>query len=145
MARDSSIALRKAIITHLRADPDLVELVPVSRQFGLRVSVPDPKKPFTKYGVPTKLPERASGMDGARIVGSIHAFSDADSEDEVGAIGAAVAKVLDGPGGKGLVLELIAPFAATATVTYTGGQTLQDPEEEGSWHEVVNFEAVVVS
>jgi hypothetical protein len=144
MARDSSLALRKAIITHLRADADVTALVPAERIYPPKTPA-DPVWPFIRYGVPTKLPERASCMDGSRILLTVHAFSQEPSEDEAVQIGAALAASLDGEDGKGLVLDLSGNYSARATITYTGGQTLQDPEVAGAWHEVVNFEAFISS
>jgi hypothetical protein len=145
MARDSSLALRKAVVARLRQDSALLALVPADRIYGAVVTNTDPIRPFIRYGTSTKLPERASCMDGLRVLMTIHGFSDAYSEDEAAQIGAAIAAALDGEDGKGLVLPLAGEYSATATIVYTGGQTLPDAEDPTAWHEVVNFEATVAS
>lgn len=139
MARDSSLPLRVAILTYLRADGARTGPAPSERVYGL-ATPPDPIKPFTRYGTPTVLPDRASCVDGSRILVTLHAFSDADSEDEASEIAAAMASALDGA-----TLTLAADYEAKARIAWTGGQILPDPEEASSWHAVVNFEATVTS
>lgn len=139
MARDSSLPVRKAIISTLKADADLTALVPVARIYGVEPPA-NPTWPFTRYGFASQLPLRASCMDGATIVGSVHAFAKGPGEDAVSAIAAAIARALDGK-----VLTLSTPYPATAHITWTGSQILRDTDEAAAYHAVVNFEASVAS
>lgn len=139
MARDTSLPLRQAIVTRLRADADLIAIVPADRNYGMR-SPPDSAYPFTRYGSPDAQPFLATCMDGATVGITIHSFSEADFEDECASINAALASSLDGA-----VLTLDTAFPAKAHLRWLGSQIVPDATEASVWHGINRFEAAVAS
>lgn len=145
MANDTSLSLRQAVVRRLRANADLIAIVPAERNYGMR-SPPDPAWPFTRYGSPDSQPLRAQCLDGATISFTIHAFSRTpDStaiffEDECATINAAASRALDGA-----TLALDAPTGAKAHVRWIGSQIVPDAAEASAWHGINRFEARVAS
>lgn len=143
--KDSSLPVRKAILKALKADNAVKVLVPASRIYPPQTPA-EPIWPFIRYGIPSDLPFRASGLDGSTIVVAIHAFAKGPGEDAAAAIKATIARALDGGEGKGLTLDLVdADYPATAHVLVTGGQLLRDTDEADAWHGIVNLEIAVSS
>lgn len=149
MARDSSRPVRRAILTLLKADADVLALVPAARIYpGSTPPVPD--WPFIKWGRPTTVPVRADCVDGAEIVASVHAFAGPrlngsgaaieTGEDHCARIGAAIARALDRQRP-----PLDGGYDATASIRWTGAQLLQDGSEADAWHSVQNFRVRVIS
>lgn len=136
MARDTSLPLRQAVVTALRADTSLTALVPAERNYGMR-SPATLTWPFTRYGSPDALPFRAQCIDGATIGFTVHAFSKQTFEDECANINAAVSASLDGK-----VLDL---GGLKAHVVWRGSQIIPDAAEADAYHGVNSFEATVVS
>lgn len=139
MARDTSLPLRQAVIETLRADDDLVALVPEERNYGMRTPASS-DWPFTRYGSSDALPFRAQCTDGAAISFTIHSFSKQQFEDEAATINAAVSAALDGA-----TLALGGDFEATAHIKWTGSQIIPDAAEAAAWHGINRFEATVAS
>lgn len=142
MARDLSLAVRKAIVAALEDAPAVTTIVPVERIYAVEAPA-EPLWPFIRYGLAAPAPFRASGLDGQRLALSVHAFATGPQEDAVAELGAAIAAALDGSDGKGRVLRLDAEPPATAHVAWTGSRLRRDGEEAGAYHVVVGFEAVV--
>ena len=136
MARDTSLALRQAVIATLRGNGQLTAIVPAARNYGMR-SPAEPTWPFTRYGAPDALPLRAQCLDGATIGFSVHGFSNEQFEDECANINAAVSAALDDK-----VLDLGGP---KAHVIWRGSQIVADAAEADAWHGINRFEAAVVS
>lgn len=139
MARDTSLPLRQAIVSTLRNDVDLIDIVPAERNYGMR-SPPEPTYPFTRYGSPDALPLKAQCMDGATVGFTVHSFSQGDFEDECASINAAAAAALDD-----VTLELEAGFHAVAHIRWLGSQIVPDPSEASVWHGINRFEAGIAS
>lgn len=139
MAKDTTLPLRQAIVTRLKADEALTLLIDGDSIYGMRTPA-SLTWPFIRYGTPNTLPTRATCWDGAVIRVPIHAFSKAEYEDEAAGIIAAVAKSLDGA-----VMALDAGFGATAHLKWRGTQVLPDAAEAGAWHAFADFEATVAS
>lgn len=139
MARDSSLPLRKAIVSHLRSDADVTAFVPAARIYGM-ATPPNPTRPFIRYTEVAVLPEQASCVDGSRVRVRLDAFSDQESEDEVSTISAAIARSL---GGNQLPLDT--SYDAIGHLIWLGGQLLPDGDQPRTWQMVNRFEAVVVS
>lgn len=137
MANDRRLAARRAIIVAQRADAALTALVPAARIFGPQPPA-NPTWPFGKSGAPIAAPDRATGMDGTRVLITMHWFAEGPGDDAVSAIAAASAKALDGA-------ELVTDDGEIASVTWTGGITLQDPEVASGWHATSDFEVIVDS
>jgi len=137
VANDTSLAVRRAIITALRAYGPLTALVPAGRIYPPQMPA-TPVWPFVRYGTATVIPDRATGMDGARIIVSVHAFARGPGEDAASAIAKAIATCLD-------EANLTTEDGDQLTIFWTGGQTLQDPEEANSWHCTSDFEITVAS
>ena len=140
MARDSSLYVRRAVISRLKAEAAVAAIV-ASRVYGLSPPA-TPTWPFVKMQPPTATPFRATGLDGARIAFRVSGFAKGPDETEASILGEAIAMCLDG-----LSVALTdAPYPARLTDTqWTGTQTIRDPEEATGWHAFVSFEATVTS
>jgi hypothetical protein len=140
MARDSLLPVRRAALTLLKSDVDLVALVPAAQIYPQSPPA-SPTWPFIRYGVPNALPIRGSCLDGAEIEFALHGFTkgtdDASAEDRGALIGAAIAAALDG--------RSVPLAVGRVALRWTGTQLLQDRDEAGAYHAVVNIRARVMS
>jgi hypothetical protein len=144
MARDSTLSVRRAILTRLKADSATTTLVPADRIYPQQPpALPD--FPFIRYGSPTAVPIRGACMDGAEVTVALHGFSKGrrsgdtltvTAEDDAGQIGAAMAAALDG--------QIVDVDEGRLRLRWTGSQLLPDPDEAGVCHVVVNVRGRVV-
>lgn len=128
MAVAPILALRKAIVAHLRADNSVTSTAMGTRFYGERAPA-SPTWPFGRYGVSDAIP----GFD---INVPLHVFSKADYTDEAAAIGEAIGASLDS-------LTLTLGDGRTAHLHYRGMQLLPDAAEAAAWHAVVTIGARV--
>lgn len=131
MARDFNLPLRKAIVSHLRADAGVIAQVPAARVYGMR-QPPTTSWPFTRYGQPDS---RSSGL-GEDIAVTLHSFSKAAYEDECAEILSALVESLDGA-----VLTL--EGGEQARVHWRGSQIIPDAAEANAWHGLARFDATI--
>ena len=144
MARDSSLEVRIAVITALKADADLAAPLPSGRTIDGRVHEAPPAEPvwpYVRYGVPDVRPYRAQCRDGIEIEITLHAFAQGETSDDCAKLSARLATALDG---KGFPLETDYP-ARLSDVRWTGTQVLRDIGTVNGWHGVVRFVGKVVS
>lgn len=139
MARDSTLQLRQAVVTTLKADGPLTALVDEDNVHGMRTPA-TLTWPFVRYGVPDVLPMRAQCLDGVQVRFAVHSFSKAAYEDEVANMNAAVAAALDSK-----TIELDTDFSAKAHIRWLGSRVLADPAEANAWHGIAEFEAGIAS
>lgn len=137
MARDLSLALRKAIVVALEDAPAVTALVPPERLYAVEPPAA-PHWPFVRTGFAAPVPFRASGLDGSRVALSLHGFAKGPQEDAVADLGAAIAAALDGR-----VLALEGASEAVAHLAWTGSRIRRDGDEAGAYQIVVGIEAVV--
>lgn len=135
MPQDQTLLLRKAIVTQLRADDDLVDLVPEERIYGMR-SPSTLTWPFVRYGTPDTEPVRATCWDGSKVSISIHAFSKEEFEDQVAGVLSAIATAL---GDKVLILT----GEVRAYMRWMGSTIIPDGAEASAWHGIARFEATI--
>ena len=144
MAKDSSLAVRIAVVTALKADAALAEPLPSGRVLDGRVHVAVPETivwPYVRYGPDDVLPYLATGIDGNDIAMMLHAFAEGATDDDAKELSARVAAALDGK-----VLDLTTDYPAKlADVRWTGTQVLRDIGRVDGWHGVVRFAGKVVS
>jgi hypothetical protein len=140
MARDLSLALRKAILAALEDAPAVTAIVPPERLHGVEPPA-TPAWPYVRYGFAAPAPLRASGSDGVRIVGALEAYARGPGEDAAAALGAAIAAVLDGDDGRGRLLRLDGGEAAH--LAWTGSRLRRDGLEGGAYRLTIGFEAVI--
>lgn len=138
MARDSSLYVRRAVITALKRDAGVAAIVGEKIH---AVAESNPDWPFVRYGAATTLPYRATGMDGNRIALTMHAFAkdsdEVDGYDQVQQLAAAIANALERQ-----TLPLAAPYPTSLhAMTWTATQVIEDSEEASAFHGIVNFEA----
>lgn len=91
MLADSSLALQKAIIARLTADPGVSAIV------GQRIydGVPTPvTKPYVSFGPFQVLPEAADCSEGVSVVIQLDGWANGPKTVEVKQLGAAIAKSL---------------------------------------------------
>lgn len=148
MARDTTLAVRRAVLATLKFDAGLTALVPSSSIHPSTVPA-DHSWPFVRYGAPSASPRRASCMDGTAHAIVVHGFAKPrysgqamieTAEDHAMRIGAAIAAALDRR-----KLTLAGDYPGAAHISWSGTQMLQDPAEADSWHAVVQFTVRVVS
>lgn len=131
MAKDHSLAVRRAIVTALKADEGVSALV------GDRVHAEQPTEgtawPFIRYGLSAVTPYEASCWDGSEHDVTLHAFANGPGTDNVLKLAEAVRSALEDtglplPGG----IELI-------VCTWTSTDVLRDTDETGAYHAVLRF------
>jgi hypothetical protein len=128
-----SLYLRRAVITHLRADASLIALVPAARLYGMKAPA-TPTWPFTRYGSPDETPRPVSCWDGSDVAFVIHSFSKAEFEDECAGINEAIETALNGA-----VLTMAGNVKARPI--WLGSQIIPDGGEIGAWHGINRFGA----
>lgn len=119
--------LRRAIVTHLRADTSVTSTAVGSRIYGERIA-DNPTWPFVRYGV--------SDAVGDTITVPLHVFSKDDFTDDVNAIAEAIAVSLDEK-----VLTL--GDGRKAYLSWASQNVMGDAEEASAWHAVVTISARV--
>lgn len=140
MARDASLYVRRAVVSALKAEAAVADIV-AARVYGLSPPA-NPDWPFVKMQPPTTTPMRATGLDGSRIAFRVSGFVKGPDEAEAAVLADAIAGCLDGMS----VPMSDAPWPARLTdIRWTGTQVIQDPEEASGWHAIVSFEATVTS
>ncbi len=126
MAVAPILALRRAIVTHLRADSAVIATAVGTRTYGERA--PESLTwPFVRYGVS----EADQGFD---ITAPLHVFSKDPFTDDVDAIAEAIAESLDGK-----VLSL--GDGRKAYLTWAGTRVQASTPDE--WHAIVSVRAAV--
>jgi hypothetical protein len=122
------LSLRKAVVTHLRADSSVTGTSVGSRIYGEKAPAPDKLVwPFARYGISDAVP-------GHEIDAPIHVFSKAEFTDDVNAITEAISLSLDGA-----VLSL--SDGRDAYVHWSGTRIVANDAQE--WHAIVGFKATI--
>jgi hypothetical protein len=131
MSAPPILALRRAIVAHLKADIALTALLPSARIFGERST--EGSWPFSRIGELEAVP-------GHEIGGAIHVFSKGDFTDEVAAILERIGTSLDDQ-----VLYLgDEPFEGPkANVTLVRTRIIPDGAEQSAWHGIATISATV--
>ena len=151
MPKDATTYLRPAVLGLLADSPEMVALVPADRHYpGQRP--PNPVWPFLAYGLPSTIPFGASGLDGSNPTFALHAYAvttgEGDEtvagEDMAAAIIRVAVTVLGGEEGAELPLP-DAPYPATAHITWTGSQVMQDGNDASAFHAWATFDIKIVS
>jgi len=90
---DQSLALRRAIIAHIRADPSIATAV-AARVYD---TVPDRNvfRPYIRYGEPIIAPFEAVEVDGNETEITLHAYTDGPGTDTAYQIMAALVAALN--------------------------------------------------
>lgn len=135
MAKDHTLPLKNAIVSHLRADSALTALLNEESIFGMRTPVDRPW-PFARYGTPDASPRRAQCWDGSDNAITLHVFSKQTFEDETANILAAIVESLGDT-----VIEL--GGGEKAYVQSRGSTIIPDAAEANAWHGIARFEATV--
>lgn len=139
MAIDSTLAIRRGMLTLAKHDDALTDLVPAASIYP-QVTPAKPGFPFIRYGAPSSTPIRASCTDGGEWTVAMHAFGKGryendtlieTAEDHTSRIGAVLARALD--------RHAIDLDQGRATIRWTGSQLLMDPNEPDCFHAIVNF------
>jgi len=147
VAQDSTPFIGPAVLVALGADAAVVALVPAARHYSMQ-RPPNPVWPFIAYGTPIAAPFVASCLDGTAVTVAVHNYAvttgtgagTVGGEEAAAKINAAVAAALDG-----LALELDTPYPATAHLTWTGSQVMQDGTEADKFHGFATFTITVSS
>lgn len=118
------LGLRKAIVTHLRADATVTATSIGERIYGEKAPA-NPTSPFARYGVSDAQP-------GYEIDAPLHVFSKDPFTDDVNAVAEAIGTSLDG---KVLRLE----DGRKAYLTWKNTRVVASDADE--WHAIVGFTA----
>lgn len=119
------LALRKAIVTHLRADTAVTSTAIGERSYGERPPKA-PGWPFLMYGMSDAQP-------GYEINAPLHIFSKDPFTDDVNAVAEAVGASLDGA-------VMMLGDGRKAYLTWAGVRVVGSEEE---WHSIVTISARV--
>lgn len=133
MAQDPTLALRRKIVSRLKADADVIALVAEEQIYGERVAA-EKSWPFIRYGVSDTTPRKGQCWDGAAVDVAIHCFSKNPFTDQAAGINAAIAASLDNA-----TIDL---GGQRAHLRWTGSTVLPDPDEADAWHGIARFEAI---
>lgn len=154
MAKDSSLYARQALVALLKAAPTVDALVPVARVFPAQ-RPPNVEWPFIGVGVPVASPFVASCLDGSTISIAVHGYAETSGtgddtvpgEDMAARIVAACVAVLGGETGAEVALQGLTdcPYPATAYITWTGSQVVQDGSDASAFHGFATFDITVSS
>lgn len=144
-ARDPMLPVRRGILTLLKANAELTALVPAGRHYPQSPPA-QPSWPFLRYGTPSVTPIRGVCASGGDVLTAVHGFSKGvmtgariteSAEDHAARIGAAIVKALD--------CGVIDLEPGRGRVLWDGSQLLQDPEEAGAYHVLVNLRVRAIS
>ncbi len=124
------LSLRRAIVTHLRADSTVTSTAVGQRIYGERAPAA-PVWPFVRYG-------QSDAVPGFQITAPIHVFSKAEYTDEAAEIAEIIGASLSG---KVLALD----DGRKARLRYAGHQIIPDAAEASAWHAIVRIEANVIA
>lgn len=140
MARDSSLYVRRAVVSRLKAEAAVAAIV-ASRVYGLSPPA-TPTWPFVKMQPPTAVPLRATGLDGTRIAFRVSGFAKGADETEASILAQAIGSCLDG-----LTVPLSdAPWPARLShINWRSTDIFRDPEEATGFHASLVFDATVTS
>lgn len=144
MANDSSLEVRIALVTALKAAPALALPLPSGQLLDQRIYEAVPPEivwPYCRVEISDTVPLRATGLDGAEVPIVVHAFAEGTTQDDCRKLSARVSAALDG---RGFPLETDYP-ARLADVRWTGTQVLRDIGASDGWHGIVRFVGTVVS
>ena len=138
MANDSSLYIRRALVTALKS----------AGLAGGRVYGPSSPanvwtlgQTFIKVAYPDTEPLRAQCLDGATFDVIVHTFSKSADEAICADLNRAVSTLLDGRG-----QPLTAPFPARIRrLTWLRSQIIRDTDEASAWHGLVTFQGSVSS
>lgn len=137
---DDLLAIRRAILTTLKADAAVKTLVPTTRIYPQASSDTTQVWPFIIYGSPSAIPIRAACVRGTEVTVAVHTFAKPrlqgtqmveTAEDHTARIGHAVVLALDG---KRPELE-----RGYVSLLFTGSQLLIDGGEKDAFHHIANF------
>jgi hypothetical protein len=141
MANDLARPIRRASLARLKADPDLIAIIPAASLYP-QTTPAQVAWPFGKIGVISSFPIRAGCVDGCTGIFAVHAFTKErldggavveTAEDHASRAGAAVAAALDRQ-----FLDL--DGGHRVKVKWTGSRVMQDGDEAGAYHGVIDFE-----
>lgn len=154
MAKDSSLYARQAVVALLKGAPTVDALVPVARVFPAQ-RPPNVEWPFIGVGVPIAAPFVASCLDGSTISLAVHAYAETTGTDDNTVPGEDLATsiirvcvaVLGGEEGAEVSLAELTdcPYPATAYITWTGSQVVQDGSDASAFHGFATFDITVSS
>lgn len=68
------LALRRAVLTHMKAGAALTALVPAA-SIHPQQPLSEPTWPFIRYGSPSSVPREAACLNGADVTFDVHAFA----------------------------------------------------------------------
>ncbi|GLI99123.1 DUF3168 domain-containing protein [Sphingobium sp. BS19] len=149
MARDSTIAVRRAVLATMKDDTVLIGIVPAGQIYP-GTAPAALLWPFVRYGAVSTTPVRAACVDGQELRVTIHGFAKPryngsgalveSAEDHAGRIGAAIASSIDK---RRLVLG--SSYEAIAHVRWRSSQLMRDGDEADAWHTVQDFVIRVMS
>ena len=143
---DDLIAIRRAILTTLKSDATLIELVPADRIYSQAAPSPAPTWPFVIYGAPTSVPIRATCVQGTDLSVALHSFARPrkegalvveTAEDHAARIGRAIVMALDRRRPR---LE-----RGYVSLMFTGSRLLVDRDEKDAFHHICNLRARAIT
>lgn len=146
MAAKGWLPVRRALLTALKANESLTDLVPEERIYP-QAPLDVPGWPFVKCGTPSGTPIFADCVDGDEISISFHSFAKPreeggevveTAEDYADRIGNAVTHALHGQ-------KLSLEGGGTATVRRAAYELVQDSDETDIFRHYVEFRVRVIA
>ena len=145
MAGDLIREVRRAILTHLKAQQGVVDLVKASSIYP-STTPREPEWPFVRWDAPQSIPLDGGCFSGATVTFLVHAFARdrregetvlEDGEDYASRIGSAL---------KSAMHNRRLPVAdGSARLEVRSARLLRDGDDEGAYHAVLSVEARVLA
>ena len=147
MAKGLAREARRTILTHLKADTSITDLVAATSIYSQ--TTPTTKVwPFIKMGAFSSVPLRVRGcVDGAEIRATVHAFAKstfngaggktADAEDNIDALAKAIEASLD--------YQRKAITGGNITFSWLNTIPLIDNGEDDAFHAVIDFRGRILA
>lgn len=133
-SRDLRLALREAVVQHLRADIPLGQLVVPAQIHGERV--PESRqKPYIAMSRLDADAFNAQGINGALIPIRLHVFADAEDSGLVIRISGAIVNALDDA-------QLDLDDGWCLDVSYVRTNSVASGSETTEWHDAIDFTAL---
>lgn len=133
---DHSLAVREAVVAHLKANAALILLVSANSIHGEQPPAGEKLKwPFIRYGLPISGPWAATGWRGSTHRVTLHAFSHGPFTDAINKISAAVVNAMQG---------LVLPTLDLVDLQWVGTQVVRDTDEANAYHAICEFDLIAV-
>lgn len=135
MPTDNTLAVRKAVVRHLKNDADLTALVSSASIYG-EEPPSELKWPFIRLGFIITSPFEAQGWDGSEHRLTIHAFCHGPFTDATIRVNAAIVDAMK---------SFQVPELGIVDLQWRGSEIVRDTDEASAFHGINQFDYIGAS